>query len=38
VIETHPAIVLESDARLIGIRRFNEDKFMLPHFVQNALS
>jgi hypothetical protein len=35
--ETYPAIVFKSDARLIGIGRFNEYKFMLPNFIQNAL-
>jgi hypothetical protein len=35
--ETYPAIVFEGNARLIGVGRFNEDKLMLPNFVQNAL-
>jgi hypothetical protein len=35
---THFAIVLESNARLICVGRFNEDKFMFPHFIQDALS
>jgi hypothetical protein len=36
--DTHPAIVLESDARLIRVRCFDKDKLMFPHFVQDALS
>ena len=36
--ETYPTIVFESDARLVCIRRFNKDKFVLPHFSQDALS
>jgi hypothetical protein len=36
--KTHSAIVLESNTRLIRVRRFNEDKFMFPHFIQDALS
>ena len=36
--KTHSAIVLESNTRLIRVGRFNEDKFMLPHFIQDALS
>jgi hypothetical protein len=35
--ETYPAIVLESNARLIGVGCFDKDKFMFPHFIQNAL-
>jgi hypothetical protein len=35
--ETYPAIVFKGNARLIGVGRFNEDKFMLPNFVQNTL-
>ena len=36
--KTHSAIVLESNARLIRVGGFNEDKIMFPHFIQDSLS
>jgi hypothetical protein len=35
--KAYSAIVLESNARLIRVWRFHEDKFMFPHFIQDAL-
>jgi len=35
--KAYSAIVLESNARLIRVGRFHEDKFMFPHFIQDAL-
>lgn len=35
---THPTVVFQGYACFIGIRCFDEDEFVLPHLVENALA
>lgn len=34
---THPAVILERNARLVCVRRFHKDELVLPDFVEDAL-
>lgn len=35
--DTDPTIIFQCNACLVGVRSFDKDKFILPHFVEDAL-